>query len=420
MERWVFSGWMDHVWAAALMGLLAANVFGQAVPPQATPPQAAPTPGPFAGAIRLLLPPRIYAVSGIEMNVYFDNVSLVMNRANYAFDVTCDKGVQQAERWTFAPTDQDAGEFPFVLQACDEANRIVARAESVVQVVPKDAGAGAPLTFLTIGASETHAAVYPAHLLELCKAEGNPQLALVGHTPDPKNPSVRIEGYGGWTAQRFMTYFKDEKRPEEAVDWRVWNAFSSPFLFSDGQGKFKADFARYCREQNQGKAPDFVTITLGGNDLFGCTDETIEAGIATMFGYYDQIIDMIHQVRKDTRIGAVLMYPPAVSQDAFGANYQCRQTLWQCKRNYHRAYERMIEKYGGREAEQIYLVPVKINLDCEHNFPTVKAPWNARTKTEGIRLSNALHPTPEGYRQIGDTIYCWMKALLAREGKERR
>ena len=392
--------------AAAVIALTTAVVLGQAVT----------APKPFAGPIRLLLPPRIYAVPGIEMNVYFDNVCLVVNRANYVFDVTCDKGAQQAERWTFVPTNEDVGQFPFVLEVRDEANRVIARAESVLVVAPKDAGAGVPVRLLTIGASETHAAVYPAHLLDLFKTEGNPQFALVGRAPDPKKPDVRIEGYGGWTAERFMTHFKAEKRPEGPLDWKVWNACGSPFLYPDGEGKFKADFGQYCREFNQGKGPDFVTITLGGNDLFTCTDETIDASIAKMFTYYDELIDMIRPVRKDTKIGAVLMYPPAASQDAFGANYRCGQTQWQYKRNMHRAYERMIEKYAGREAEHITLVPVKINLDCEHNFPTLKVPWNAQTKTVGLRLNNGGHPTEEGSRQIGDTIYCWMKAQLAAGG----
>jgi lysophospholipase L1-like esterase len=340
-------------------------------------------------------------------------VCLVVNPANYVFGVTCAKGIQQAERWTFAPTGQDLGQFPFVLEVRDEANRVIARAESIVQVVAKEAGAGVPLSVLTIGASETHAAVYPARLLELCAMEGNPRVTLVGHLPDDKHPDVRIEGYGGWTAERFMTHFKAENRPAGPADWHAWNASGSPFLYADGPGRFKPDFARYCREFNQGKGPDFATLTLGGNDTFRCTDEDIDTTIDTMLAHYDGLIDMIHQVRKDTKIGAVLMYPPAGSQDAFGANYRCGQTYWQCKRNLHRVCERMIEKYAGREAESIYLVPVKINLDCQHNFPTLKAPWNAQTKTEGIRLSNALHPAAEGYRQFGDTIYCWIKSQLA-------
>ena len=372
-----------------------------------------PAQNQFPGTIRLLLPPRIYAVPGIEMNVYFDNVCLVVNPANYVFDVTCAKGLQQTERWTVVPTTNDIGEFPFVLEVRDEANKIIARAKSTLQISPMDSGAGKHLTVLTIGASETRAAVYPAHLLELCKAEGNPQITLVGHVPDEKKPDVRIEGYGGWSAERFMTFFKAEKRPEGQVDWQVWNASSSPFLYADGPGKFKADFARYCREFNGGEGPDFVTITFSGNDTFICTDENIDKTIDTMFKYYDEIIAMIHQVRKDTKIGAVLMYPPAAGQDAFGASYQCGQKQWQCKRNLHRVFERMIEKYGKREAEFIYLVPVKINLDCVHNFPTQKATWNSRTTVEGFRLNNGIHPVAEGYRQIGDTIYCWLKAQLA-------
>jgi lysophospholipase L1-like esterase len=248
--------------------------------------------------------------------------------------------------------------------------------------------------------------------LELCKGQGNPRITLVGHVPDLKKPSVRIEGYGGWTAQRFMTYFKAEKRPEGELDWRVWNACSSPFLYADGHGQFKADFARYCQEFNQGRGPDFVTLIFGGNDVSSCTEETIETGIDTMLKHYDALIAMIHQVRKDTKIGAVLMYPPAASQDAFGANYRCGLKYWQCKRNLHRVCERLIERYGNRETDQIYLVPVKNNLDCEHNFPVLKTRWNAQTKSEGVRLNNALHPAAEGYRQIGDTIYCWMKAQL--------
>jgi lysophospholipase L1-like esterase len=395
--------------AAVFMASPTASVLGQSAAPA---PEGAAVQDCFAGSIRLLLPPRIFAVPGIEMSVYFDNICLVVNRANYLFDVTCAKGTQQAERWTMLPTDADVGQYPWAVEVRDQENRIIARAESILHVVPQDAGAGVPVTFLTIGASETHAAVYPAHLLALCNAEGNPHLTLVGHTLCQKNPEVRIEGYGGWTAHRFMTHFKPEERPAGDVDWKVWNARGSPFLYSDGQGQFKADFAQYCREFNQGKAPDFVTITLGGNDTFRCTDETIDKTIDTMLTHFDGLIDMIRQVRKDTKIGAVLMYPPAAGQDAFGANYRCGMTYWQCKRNLHRAAERMIEHHGNREVESISLVPVKTNLDCQHNFPTVKAPWNAQTKAEGERLNNALHPAAEGYRQIGDTIYCWMKAQL--------
>lgn len=370
-------------------------------------------PAPFPEPIRLLLPPRLYAVPGIEMNVYFDNVCLAVNPANYVFDVTCAKGKQQVERWTFVPAEPDVGQFPFVLEVRDEANRLVARAESVLQVVPRKAGAGVPVSVLTIGDSLTHAAVYPAHLLELCETNDSPRITLVGHVPDERNPSVRIEGYGGWTAQRFATFFKEEKREAGAADWKAWNASGSPFLYADGQGHFKMDFARYCQAFNGGRGPDFVTILLGCNDNFGAQDETIDASIDAMFTYYDKLVEMVHQVRKETKVGVLLLVPPAGTQDAFAANYQCGQTRWQYKRNQQRVVERMIEKYGNREAEAISVVPANVNLDCMNNYPVLQAPRNSETKTEGPRLNNGVHPSAEGYRQIGDTLFCWIKAQLA-------
>jgi len=359
----------------------------------------------------LLLPPRIYAVPGIEMNVYFDNTCLVVNPLNYIFDVGCAKGRQQTERWTFLASAADVGNYPFTVEVRDETNGVVARADSVLEVVPANAGAGVSVSVLTIGDSLTHAAVYPERLLTLCASNGNPRLALVGHAPNASNPLVRIEGYGGWTAQRFATSYRKGARAEG--DWKAWNSNGSPFLYADASGSPKLDFARYCREFNGGKAPDFVTILLGCNDVFSSTDDAIDATVDAMFVHYDRLVDMVRQVGPDTRIGVMLITPPAATQDAFGASYACRLTRWQFKRNQTRVVERVIAKYGGRETENIFLVPVNLNLDCVHNYPTVKAAANAQTQAETARLCNGVHPSSEGYRQIGDTLYCWIKSQLA-------
>jgi len=45
----------------------------------------------FAGEVRLTLPHTIYATTSVETNLYVDNVVLVVNPANYVFDVTCEK-----------------------------------------------------------------------------------------------------------------------------------------------------------------------------------------------------------------------------------------------------------------------------------------------------------------------------------------
>ena len=364
-----------------------------------------------AGPIRLCLPPVIHAVPGVEMNVYFDNVVLAIRPDNYAFDVDCPLGTQQAERWTCTPSAKQSGDHAFHLKVCDQQNQVVAEGRSIVRVASADAGADKPVSMLVIGDSLTHASVYTQRLLDLCKSPGNPKLTLVGsfHPTDPTGVN-RHEGYGGWTAERFATFYRDTARAGDA------RRRGSPFLYKDGDGKPKLDFARYCKEFNAGRGPDFVAIFLGCNDTFSATDATIEQRIDTVLAHYDTLIEMIHGVRGDTRIGLMSTVPPAATQDAFGVNYRCGQTRWQYKRNQHRVVERMREKYSGREKEHLYMVPTAVNLDCEHNYPTRAAKWNAQCESDAIRLDNGVHPAASGYRQIGDTLYAWLKGQLGKPG----
>jgi len=395
-------------------GLVAAVILGSAGPAwsaEAKTAEAEAEDREFPGQLRLVLPKVIHAAPGVEMNVYFDNVVLAVNPANYAFDVNCRKGVQQSDRWTCVPKPEDAGEHPFEIQVRDQSNAVVARAKSTIKVPPATAGAGAEITLLIVGDSLTAASVYSQHVLDLCQGDDNPKLTLIGTRVRGEGGRNRHEGYGGWTAHRFATHYTGVARGGD------YKKCGSPFIYKDGDAKPRLDFARYCQEHCDGRGPDFVTILLGCNDTFSSTDETIEERIDVMFKHYDVLLKMIHGVRPDTKIGALLLVPPAGEQDAFGANYKCSQTRWQYKRNQQRVVERMMESYAGRESENIYLVAANVNLDCQRNYPQRKAPVNARTAAQATRLANGVHPSAEGYRQIGDAIYGWLKTRLAEAGK---
>src|SRR4051794_24988536 len=85
--------------------------------------------------LRMVLPLELFATVGIESNIYFDNVVLSLNSANHAFDVTCPKGQQQSERWTWTPTAADVGEIPFQLEVRDDRNRVVSTGKTVIKVI---------------------------------------------------------------------------------------------------------------------------------------------------------------------------------------------------------------------------------------------------------------------------------------------
>ena len=152
-----------------------------------------------------------------------------------------------------------------------------------------------------------------------------------------------------------------------------------------------------------------MTIFLGPNDIFSANDETIEATIDDTLSHYDRLVQVVRQAAPQTRVAAMLPVPPAASQDAFGANYAAGQTRWQYKRNQHRLVERMLASFAEREADGIYLVPTYINLDCQRNYPF--EPVQADAAGEAAhRQNNGVHPSAAGYRQIGDSLYAWLRA----------
>ena len=73
----------------------------------------------------------------------------------------------------------------------------------------------------------------------------------------------------------------------------------------------------------------------------------------------------------------------------------------------------MIERYGGREAEGIAVLPSNVVVDPIYGFPSRTVKANARSSVEIVRLNNGVHPNECGYRQIGDALYGWLKTLSA-------
>jgi lysophospholipase L1-like esterase len=360
--------------------------------------------------LRPILPPVIYAIPGVEANVYFDNIILSPHSDHLLWDVDCALGAHQQERWTAVPSAEQVGEHPLKLRVVSHEMQTVLQMETTLHVLDPQAGAGREITLLCIGASGTAASHYTARLVELFAADPAVDARLIGEAGPEDDPRNRHEGYGGWSCRTFVENWADGQDYVE-IDGRLRRG-RSPFLF-EIDGEQRLDFQSYLDRNNGGQPPDFITILLGGNDNFTATEADMEARIDTMFGYLDRLIATIRVAAPQAQIGVVPMTPPAASQDAFAASYGTAQTRWQYRRTQHRTTEREYESYGGREAEGISLVPAFVALDTVFGYPTVSAPANAHSQVQIERMSNGLHPSPGGYYQIGDAFYCWIKSRLA-------
>lgn len=365
------------------------------------------------GDLRMLMPPRMFAVPGVEMNLYFDNALLHPNSDALLYDVDCSFGAQQHERWTGDPRTGSAGEHTLTLRIVTPEMEVIEEAATTIEVVDPAAGSDEPITVLCIGDSLTAASAITGRLATLLAADEAVDATLIGESGPGGDSGNRHEGYGGWTCERFATLWGEEDYAESGGRMR---RARSPFVFrADEDAEPALDFQRYLDANNGGGAPDFITILLGCNDTFSADEETIEERIDAMFGHLDTLIAAFREAAPDTEIGVLTLVPPAASQDAFGSNYRCSQTRWQYRRNQHRVVEREYETYFGREDEGLFLVPAHVNLDTVWGFPRSNAPANAHASDEVSRMVNGVHPSTAGYYQIGDTIYCWLKSRLAAE-----
>ena len=358
---------------------------------------------------RLIVPPRIFATPGVEMNLYFDNILLHPHSDSLIIDVDCPLGVHQQARWTATPAEADVGEHRLTLRVLTPEMQVIEEAEAIVEVVDPAAGQGREITLLCIGASQTAASHYTQRLLDLFAADEAVGIRLIGESGPGGDTGNRHEGYGGWSFARFATQYDADDYRE--VDGRMRRQ-RSPFVF-DFNGEPRLDFQRYLDANNGGEAPDFITILLGTNDTFSADEETIEERIDEMYAHRETLLAAIRAAAPDTPIGILTLMPPAASQDAFGANYRCGQTRWQFRRNQHRVVERDYAEWGNREDEAIYIIPAHSNLDTVWGFPRAQVRPNAHAEMEISRMNNGVHPTPAGYYQVGDTVYGWIKSHLA-------
>ena len=356
----------------------------------------------------LFLPEKIYAVPGVECNIYFKNIFLAVNHANFVFDAECASGAQERSRWTFTPAEEDAGKtIPFKLTVFDQYGKRVAEAASTICVAKSDAGKDKTVSILMIGDSLTSATEYPRQLKRRCT--GSPNLVMVGtHGGGGRVPAngVAHEGYGGW---KFRDFLHRNYDPAKLPPKRRYGA-KSKFLF-EKNGKPEFDFARYLQTYNDGKVPDVITIQLGVNDVFRATEDNLDKYIADILKNADALISGLRAAAPRAVIGIGYVTGGA-NQDAFAVNYKSGQTSWGYRRNHFRLNQTMAEHFRKYNDPKLVMIPSNINLDTDNNFPVKTRKAAAWSSQNVVRQNNGVHPDYYGYRQMGDSYYAWLKNIM--------
>ena len=188
--------------------------------------------------------------------------------------------------------------------------------------------------------------------------------------------------------------------------WRL----RSPLLKLEN-GQKVMDIPGWLARINQGKAPDFIVIQLGGNDMFGCRPENLDAQVSAVMGHARKLLAELRKHAPDAVIG-VTTSPAGCSQDGFGANYGCQESQYQFRRSIQRYNRELTAMVRNLADPKILIVPLHQCIDPDHSYLTADVPVHARSSKMVCRDINALHASKEGGMQLGDAIYCWLRKQL--------
>ena len=348
---------------------------------------------PKSQQIDINIPSKLYALVGIEMNVYFENI--VEEWEKYKWDCTCDVGKQMERCFTVTPISTDAGNHTLTITATAD-DGTVTTATTTLMVVATSAGDGTTETVILLGDSTTNYGIVEGKLLG--NFEDDPMSITLAGTRGT-SPNFH-EGRDGWTLERYCTLAQDPGS----------SSIVNPF-FNPTSQKFDAG---YYFANSGVTGTDWLMINLGINDVFGITSDTALASkIEDCFDYLDGMIESIHEADENIKIGVCLTIPPNHSQDAFGKAYNCGQNRNRYKRNNAKYVKALIDEYDNRTAEGIYLVPIHVNLDTVYNMGMETISVNARNTgtTYSSPVGNGgVHPAESGYWQIADVYTAIIKA----------
>ncbi len=319
-----------------------------------------------------VLPSTIYGYVGQTMQIYFRNICAYSLNDVYLKVESNGKGLQYSDRWEYTP--ESAETFNLTLELYTKNWNLIS--SSTFSVVIKDATTKTTANALVIGDSTVYIGdTEVKQMMTLSGSDDAFDLTLLGTMGTSPN---NHEGRAGWSTTTYVSSATSSASNHELTN-PFYNTSTSSFDFS------------YYMEQQSYSSVDVVFIQLGINDVLSGSGYVLEQKISTYISNMQTMINSIHTYNPDIKIVINLITPCSPNQDTFCQTYK-NQTVWGYMRNMYKANQALLETFAST--------------------PNVYLSWfNATIDTETM-LGGDVHPTPEGYNQLGTQMYYFMKAIL--------
>lgn len=313
--------------------------------------------------------------SGLELNIYYDTIC--NTNVNAYYKVTTDASssfCNTLDRCLRFKTNSVIGNYNIEISCIEKgSNKVLGTTNFTVRVV-----ANTPLTVpkkcMFIGDSLTDSGIITKTIKEL----GGNNLILYGVRGNDNNLH---EGRAGWKCSTYLYTQNYENKS---------NAFFNP----SKEGSVKFDFNYYMTNNPNFSDVEFVNIFLGRNDTYNGLN---------LVGNLQKMISDIHSYNSNIIITIVLPYFTPRQSDEWGSIRKTNaEELYQASFIGYKNF-----KDGLNNLNNVYLVPLGVNLDIVNDFPyTQKAISNRNTKTYGV-YTDIIHPLECGYQKFADVWYSW-------------
>lgn len=427
----------------------------------------------------LYLPKSYDLVVGDTFELFYRGVIRSMNPYKYYIYVNCEKGTPYPRYYTYTPKDNEVGEYELTITLYDDYHQEIEQAKSILKVVsPKKPKIkvnvlcfGDSLTFNGVWPYEGYR--------RFCKDDGEPKglgfVNSLNFLGTMKKEEIGYEGYGGWKWREFCTneavstissvWVDVEKHSLDENDqhsiWTSGNLYwvlesieekrlklkrgagnyscnpsvgdtfkhveggihkdelkvlkyeyeqGNPFYDEDIKGP---NFKKYCSKHGY-DGIDYVYILLSWNGQYipYNHDFSIHEPFIRM------ILNRIHLDYPMAKVRLLGIQSPSINGGIaanYGASGYYSDVFGEVSTAYY--YDEFLEKLTLEDEYKDYCryIDMKSQFDVEYNMPSTLLPVNKRNKTTERIGTNGVHPTMEGYLQIGD---CFFRALVADMAKE--
>ena len=334
-------------------------------------------------SVHVHLPDSIYTTSTSKFSIYYTNLIPSEFLNNEQIVVNCSVGYADSMKYNL--DSLNAGRYNFNIQIYDSLGSFVEEDNSKIIVTNDTITHNDTLKVLIIGDSFTWMGISEKYIKDFYEKTSNHPIKFLG---------TKYNTYEQYHAVENGIY-------HEGYTGKTWYFFAndllSPFVY-DTVGA--VDLNRYFNIELNGEKPDVVVIFLGINDIGSgdpSTIETIDLRIDTIFGssQMTKIINSFVDVLPNAEIGIVLTPPLNEREDTY--TNPAIPDYWERKRMHHRLCQRYEDYFKTLNYPKISIIPVNVNIDTYLGFG----------------VTDSIHPNDFGFKQIGYSIYGWLKYQIS-------